>query len=190
MDITYHEFVEGGCLTGPERFMKFRKAGFRTPTGKVELALSRAEKLGVPPLPRFEGLPEEENADYPLVLTSCKSRYYLHSSYRWVESLREKRPHPRTEIHPDTAAEYGIGDGDEIVIETPQGAVTQVACLTDKIHPKVVNASYGWWFAEGETGAGCDWQSANFNMLTTAKKIGKEFGTPNLKGLGCRIRRK
>jgi len=190
MDITYREFVEKDCLKGPDRFMKYRKAGFKTPTGKVELALSRAEKLGVPPLPRFEGLPEAEDPDFPLVLTSCKSRYYLHSSYRWVKSLREKRPHPMTEIHPDTAAKYGIGDGDELVIETRHGSVTQVASLTDRIHPRVVNAAYGWWFTEGETGAGCDWQSANFNMLTSAKNIGKEFGTPNLKGLGCRIRRK
>ncbi len=190
MDITYREFVEGDCLRGPEQFMKYRSSGFKTPTKKVELALSRAEKFGVPALPSFEGLPEEDDPDYPLVLTSCKSRYYLHSSYRWVESLREKRSHPRTEIHPETAAKYGIGDGDDLVIETRQGAITQVACLTDKIHPRVINAAYGWWFTEGETGAGCDWQSANFNMLTSAKKIGKEFGTPNLKGLCCRIRPK
>lgn len=188
MNMTYREFVERGCLKGQDRFRKYRKSGFKTPTGKVELTLSQAEKLGVPPLPRFEGLPEEEDPDYPLVLTSCKSRYYLHSSYRWVERLREKRPHPRTEIHPDTAAKYGIGEGDELVIETRHGSITQVAHLTDRIHPRVVNAAYGWWFPEGDSQF--DWKTSNYNMLTSAKNIGKEFGTPNLKGLGCRIRRK
>jgi len=188
--LTYARFAEKGHLKGDERFQKYIPAGFRTPTGKVELMLSRAEKLGVPPLPRFSGLPEEPDHRYPLVLTSCKSRFYLHSSYRWLESLRKHRPHPRTEIHPDTAAANGIREGDDVVIETRHGAITQVAHLTDKIHPKVVNSAYGWWFFPQETRGDYDWSSSNFNMLTSAEVVGKEFGTPNLKGIGCRITRK
>ncbi|MBN2122781.1 MAG: molybdopterin-dependent oxidoreductase [Deltaproteobacteria bacterium] len=188
--LTYARFVEKGYLTGSAEFMKYRVRGFKTPTGKVELRLSRAAEFGLPPLPRFEGLPEEEDPEFPLVLTSCKSRYYLHSSYRWVERLRKRRRHPRMEIHPETAKKRGIGEGDEVIIETRHGAVTQTAHLTDRVHPRVINAAYGWWFLPEETGAGFDWKSANYNMLTSAKALGKEFGTPNLKGIGCRVRRK
>ena len=70
----------------------------------------------VPPLPEFEGYPESEDRAYPLVLTSAKSRHHLHSSYRWLEKLRKHRPHPRTLIHPKTAAEYAITQGEEQVI--------------------------------------------------------------------------
>ena len=188
--LSYDEFAERGYLRGPERFRKYLAGGFKTPTGKVELSLSQAEKFGLAPLPQFTGFPDEEDPDYPLVLTSCKSRFYLHSSYRWLESLRKHRPHPKTEIHSETAARHGISDGDQILIETKAGAITQVAHVTDRIHPRVVNAAYGWWFPEAGVTSLFDWDKSNFNMLTTTERLGKAFGTPNLKGIGCRIRKK
>jgi anaerobic selenocysteine-containing dehydrogenase len=188
--LSYSQFAERGYLKGPERFQKYLSGGFKTPTGKAELYLSQAEKFGLSPLPQFTGFPEEEDPDYPLVLTSCKSRFYLHSSYRWLESLRKHRPDPKTEIHPETAAIYGIRDGNEIVIETKAGSITQVAHVTDRIHPRVVNAAYGWWFAEAGVESLYGWEKSNFNILTTTERLGKAFGTPNLKGIGCRIRKK
>jgi anaerobic selenocysteine-containing dehydrogenase len=188
--LTYSQFAEKGYLEGPKRFQKYLLSGFKTPTGKVELRLSTAEKFQLPPLPRFEGLPEEEDPAFPLVLTSCKSRYYLHSSYRWVERLRKYRPHPKAEIHPDTAARHGVRDGDEIIIETRKGAISQVAHVTEKIHPRVINSAYGWWFPEAKPESLYGWEKSNYNILTSVDKLGKAFGTPNLKGLGCRIRNK
>jgi len=188
--ISYSQFAEQGVLHGPALFQKYLSKGFSTPTTKVELTLSQAEKFGISPLPQFTGFPEEEDPDYPLVLTSCKSRFYLHSSYRWLESLRKHRPQPRTEIHPETAARHGISDGNEVVIETRAGSITQVAHVTDRIHPRVVNAAYGWWFPEVGVESLYDWQKSNFNVLTTTERLGKAFGTPNLKGMGCRIRKK
>jgi len=188
--MTYREFVEKGYLKGPDRFRTYEEKGFSTPTGKIELSLSTAEKFKLKPLPEYTGLPEEDDPDYPLIVTSAKSKYYLLSSYRWVKRLREKRPHPIVEIHPQTAAQYGIGDGDEVLIETKYGAITQRARVTDIIHPRVVSASLGWWFPEGDPASQYEWRKANFNMLTSVGKLGKEFGTPNLKNLPCRISRK
>ncbi|HPL64408.1 MAG TPA: molybdopterin-dependent oxidoreductase [Syntrophales bacterium] len=187
--LTYGEFVEKGYLKGPEIFRSYESKGFPTPTGKVELRLSTAEKFRLKPLPEFTGLPEAEDAEYPLTVISAKSRYYLLSSYRWVARLREKRPQPLTEIHPETAARYGIADGDEVVIETRYGSITQRACLTDIIHPRVVSAALGWWFPEGSPETQYEWKRSNFNMLTSAGKLGKEFGTPNIMNLPCRIRK-
>jgi anaerobic selenocysteine-containing dehydrogenase len=187
--LTYREFVAKGYLKGPNRFKLYEKEGFRTPTGKVELKLSTAEKFGLKSLPEYAGLPEEDDADYPLVLISAKSRYYLMSSYRWVDKLRERRPKPTVEIHPDAAAEYGIGDGDEVVIETKYGEITQTARVTDRVHPRVISASLGWWFPEGDPEEQFEWRKSNFNMLTSTVKLGKEFGTPNLKNLPCTIRK-
>jgi len=187
--LTYREFAAKGYLKGPDRFRQFEEAGFRTPTGKVELKLSTAEKFKLKPLPEFTGLPEGEEPDYPLILISAKSRYYLLSSYRWVEKLRRKRPHPLVEIHPDTAAAYGISDGDQVIVSTKYGEITQVARVTDIVHPRVVSAALGWWFPEGDAAKQFEWQRSNFNMLTSIGKLGKEFGTPNIKNLPCRIRK-
>ena len=187
--LTYPQFVEKGYLKGPDRFRLHEQKGFRTPTGKVELRLSTAEKFKLKPLPEFTGFPEEQDPEYPLLLTSSKSRYYLHSSYRWIEKLRKLRPEPRVEIHPDTAARHGIQEGDPVVIETHKGSITQCAHLVASIDPRVISAAHGWWFPEGSAARQYDWDKANLNMLTSTEKVGQEYGTPNLKGIGCRIRR-
>ena len=187
--LTYSEFAARGFLKGPDLFKLHEEKGFRTPTGKVELKLSTAEKFKLKPLPEFSGLPEEDDPDYPLILISAKSRYYLLSSYRWVERLRQKRPHPVVEIHPETAAAHGITEGDKVIIATKRGEIMQVARVTDIVHPRVVSATPGWWFPEGDAATQFEWQKSNFNMLTSIGKLGKEFGTPNLKNIPCRIRK-
>ncbi len=187
--LRYEQFVKMGYLRGEERFQKYRDSGFRTPTGKVELKLSKADEYEVSSLPEWKGLPEENNPAFPLVLTSAKDPIYLHSSYRWLGSLRKRRPKPLVEIHPATAVEYQIQDGDPVVIETANGEITQTAKVTNGIHPRVICAAYGWWFPEDTANRQCGWERSNYNMLTSIDNLGKEFGTPNLKGIGCRIRK-
>jgi len=143
--------------------------------------------FGERPSSSQKNYPEEDDPDYPLLLTSSKSSYYLHSSYRWIEKLRKMRPHPKVEIHPETAEKYRINEGDEVIIETRNGEITQVTTRTDTIDPKIINASHGWWFPEESPETQYGWERSNLNMLTSAEKFGKEYGTPNLKGIGCRI---
>lgn len=186
--ISYDRFIEKGYLKGEERYRKYLKKGFRTPTGKVELVLSTAEKFGLSPLPVAKFLHENEAVDFPLVLTSAKSPLYLHSSYRWVDGLRRREQDPVVQIHPDTAAEYNIREGEPVTIETKNGRIVQRATVTGEIHPRMICAAYGWWFPEQREEDLYGWKRANFNMLTTAGSVGGEFGTPDLKGIPCRIR--
>ncbi|MGD9503279.1 MAG: molybdopterin-dependent oxidoreductase [Syntrophobacteraceae bacterium] len=187
--LTFGEFAEKGWLKGPDRFFLHREKGFRTPTGKVELKLSVAEKFRLKPLPELSPLPEEDDPDFPLILISAKSRYYLVSSYRWLEKLRRKHPAPLLEIHPETAEACGVKDGDTVCIETRNGSIVQTARVTGAVHPRVVSADLGWWFPEGDPAKQFDWRKSNFNMLTSIRKLGREFGTPNLKNIPCRVRR-
>jgi anaerobic selenocysteine-containing dehydrogenase len=188
--LDFKQLAARGYLRGPQQFRKYEQNGFNTPTGKVELYLSKASDFSFPPMPAFTNLPEDDDPEYPLVLTSRKSRYYLHSSYRWLSRLREHEFHPGTDIHPQTAERYGVGEGDEIIIKTRMGEITQIAHVTEKVHPGVIYSAYGWWFPEAEAGTQYNWEKSNFNMLTAAEKLGKEFGTPNLKGIGCIVRKK
>ncbi len=188
--LNFAEFAEKSYIKGPDQFHKYVSSGFKTPTGKVELSLSRAEKLSLPSLPQFEGPLESDDPSYPLIMTSSKSRYFLHSSYRWLEKLRKYCPKPLVEIHPDTARTYTIFEGDEVIIETRSGCITQFARVTDSVLPEVIHAAYGWWFPEGDPDTQFDWERSNVNMLTDSKKLGKAFGTPNLRGIPCRIRKK
>ena len=176
-DMGYSQFAELGYLKGEAKFKKYKSGGFKTPTGKVELCLSTAEKFGLRPLPEYVQQPQD-NPEYPLVLTSSKNPYYMHSSYRWVERLRKKSPEPLAEIHPKTASRLGIGEGARVIIATKQGQITQTAHLTESVHPDVINASYGWWFPEEDITLQDNWTKSNLNILTSVDELGKEFGTP------------
>jgi anaerobic selenocysteine-containing dehydrogenase len=185
---TYARFAEQGYLKGEQRFTQYRQAGFKTPTGKVELLLSRSAKFNLPPLPSADIEPQAPDPEFPLILTSAKSRYYLHSSYRWLPSLRRGNPRPTAALNPQTAAAFGVDDGASIIIETAHGSIVQTARLTTTVRPGVVCAAYGWWEGSTPENGLPEWRAANYNMLTSAEGIGREFGTPNLKGLRCRLR--
>lgn len=183
----YAELCLKDVLRGENRSRKYLDQGFKTPSGKVELSLSRPDKLGVPELPEFLGLPQETDREYPLVLTSSKSPYYLHSSYRWVSRLRKREPDPLAVIHPQTAKEHGIAEGEWMVLATERGRIEQKARIRDRVLPGVVHAAYGWWFPEMGEERGYGWDGSNFNVLTSANNPGGEYGTPNLRGIACRI---
>ena len=183
----YADLCREGVLRGENRSRKYRDQGFKTPSGKVELSLSRADKLGVPELPEFRGLPGETDREYPLVLTCSKSPYYLHSSYRWVSRLRSREPDPVAVIHPQTAKEHGIAEEEWMVLVTKHGRIEQKARIRDRVLLGVVHAAYGWWFPETGEERGYEWDRSNYNVLTSADNPGREYGTPDLKGLACRI---
>ena len=185
--LSYDAFCREEVLQGVVKFKKYQKGGFRTPSGKVELSLSQTEALKAPELPNYHQ-PSDDRKAYPLILTGSKSRHYLHSSYRWIESLRRQDPVPIVLIHPRTAAANGIISGCRVVIETNRGSIVQIAKLSDTVKPGVIAAAIGWWFPEKEDQPQFDWLSANYNILTTTGRLGKEFGSPNLKGIPCRIR--
>ncbi|MFC1903047.1 molybdopterin-dependent oxidoreductase [Chloroflexota bacterium] len=153
-----------------------KPTGFATPSGKVELYSNVLEKLGYDPLPFYEEPPEspismpEVAKDYPLILTTGgRFRPQYHSEHRQLGlGMRERHPDPLMEIHPDTARELGIADGDWAYIETRRGVIKQKARLTTGIHPKVVNVESHWWFPEQpaqEPWLHGVWQS-NANVLT------------------------
>jgi anaerobic selenocysteine-containing dehydrogenase len=93
-------------------------------------------------------------------------------------------------IHPSAARAADIHDGDAVQVETKQGHMVQTARLTDQIRPDTVLAAYGWWFPEENLKDDESWCRSNYNMLTETKKLGKAFGTPDLKGIPCRIKLK
>ena len=55
---------------------------------------------------------------------------------------------PLADIHPDTAARYGIKNRDWMWIETRRGRMRQRARVTTGIDPRVIAAEHGWWFPE------------------------------------------
>ena len=172
--------------------------GFNTVTGKVELYSIVYEAWGEDPLPYFEKprwdqtSHPELKAQYPLIMTTgARDFASFHSEHRQLPQMREITPWPVVEIHSETAARYGIEEGDWVEIRNLFGAARQKAHITDTIDPRVVHARHGGWYPEQdgeEPNLFGVWKS-NVNELLPHKEIGKlGFGAP-YKGVMCDIRR-
>ncbi len=65
---------------------------------------------------------------------------WLHNSYRLVKG----KPRCTLMLHPETAKEYGIEDGQNVKVSSRVGSVIIVAEVTDELMPKVVSIPHGW----------------------------------------------
>jgi anaerobic selenocysteine-containing dehydrogenase len=92
------------------------------------------------------------------------------------------------EIHPDTAGDLGILEGDMVYIETKRGRIKQKAMLNEGIDPRVVGLSYAWWFPEQGVESLHGWKESNINILTDNKPpYNPQIGSANLRGILCKV---
>jgi anaerobic selenocysteine-containing dehydrogenase len=140
-----------GIISGHKRFYEYKEKAFRTRSGKVELYSEELQELGYDPLPTYREPPEspmstpELAKEYPLILTTgTRESEFWHSQHRNLGRLRQRALEPMAEIHPDTAREYGVRDGDVMIIETKRGSGEIRAKVTEDIIPNVVCTSHAW----------------------------------------------
>ena len=189
LGMKWEEFKKEGMVERPKEYKKYEKLGFKTVTGKVDIYSKALEKLDLPPLPVHREPPEspantpELAKDYPLVLIAgFRDAKLLTTQYRHIKSLAKEYPEPLLDIHPETAKELGIKDGDWVRVESPRGSIKQKARLFDGVDPRVVATTFGWWYGF-ENG----WKEVNINVLTQDKPFGAEVGSTPIKSLLCRV---
>ena len=145
---------------------------------------------GFAPLPRPD---ENDDAtatsdDFPLLLTSRKSKVFYHSSGRQIHSLRNTCPCPQVRLHPEAAAARGIQDRDWVFITTSQGKIRQQARLTTDIDTRVVLSEHGWWYPEKKNPDSLESCEANLNLLTQGERhFNREIGSSHLRGIPCQV---
>jgi len=172
-------------------------AGFRTPTGRIELYVEGFLDIGQSPLPAFtepalspRSRPELAD-EFPLVLTCTKSLHFCETQHRQIASLRRHVPDPTVELHPDTAAARGVSEGDWVEIRTPKGAVRARAEFNDTLDPGVVSGQHGWFEPCEELdlpgfppfGPG----SANLNLVLSQTPSDPISGSSPLRAQVCEI---
>jgi anaerobic selenocysteine-containing dehydrogenase len=193
--LTFEQFKEKGYLRGEMVYHKYRERGFSTPTRKLELWSTILEKWGRDPLPKYVEVPEspystpEVAKKYPYIFNSgLRTPTYFHSAGRMIPLLREIRPDPIVEVHPETAKKHGIEDGQWIYIESPRGRIKQRAKLYDGIDPRIVTSEHGWWFPEIKD-PGHGWEISNANILTdnAFETCDPNMGATNVRVCLCNI---
>ena len=169
-----------------EKVYGSRKGSFATPTGKIEIYSEAFREAGFDPLPTYQEPDKspqgprwaELGSRYPLILsTGARNVFFTNSMLHNIDSLRRRSPFPVAEMGPKTAAEYGIGHENDIIIETDRGRVTMKAGVDDRVMEGVVLVPHGW---AGE---------ANCNLLTDCQCREPVMGYPQWKGLLCHIRK-
>lgn len=173
--------------------------GFATPTRKIELYSQTLLVHGYPPLPEYEEplVGPSSRPDllerFPLILTCAKHTLFCESQHRALPSLRRRAPDPEVEMHPSAADERGIGPGDWVQIETPEGSVRARARMNETLAPNVVCGQHGWWQACPDLGMpGYDPfgpEGANFNLIIGNEAIDPVSGSVPHRAYLCQIRR-
>jgi anaerobic selenocysteine-containing dehydrogenase len=193
--LTWEQFKEKGYLRGEMVYHKYKERGFSTPTGKVELYSTVLEKWGYDPLPKYTELPEspvskpELLEKFPYILNAgLRTPTFFHSANRMIPWLREIRPYPIVEIHPDTAKKENINEGDWVWIESPRGRIKEKAKFNTGIDPRVIVAEHGWWYPEME-GPEHGWDISNINILmdNAYETLDPAIGSTNLRNCLCNV---
>jgi anaerobic selenocysteine-containing dehydrogenase len=184
--------LTGAAARHPAHGFDAPPLGFGTPSGKVELASSLLAQWGLNALPcDWQPNVFELAGEFPLILTSGgRTLEGFHENAHLSARFRARNPHPYANLHPETARVAGIADGDWMTIETPLGAVRQVARLTHGLAPGVVRAER-WWYperaADREDPYGL--MATNINVCTADDDANSDpvMGAWLLRGLPCRV---
>ncbi|MDO8732206.1 MAG: molybdopterin oxidoreductase family protein [Actinomycetota bacterium] len=164
-EVTYERILqEGGVLWGGDRM--FAQA-FPTADG-------RARFVGT----SFTGVAEPTDNSYPMTLTTGRvlAQYQSGTQTRRVSSLVEASGEPFVEVHPDVAADLGIGAGDHARVTTRRGSVSVSVRISAALRPDTIFMPFHW------AGAG----RANTLTIDTLDPTSK---MPEFKACAARIER-
>lgn len=188
--LSWEAFKEKRFLEAKKEYRRPEEGLFKTSSGKVEIYSEPLEKLGCSPMPRFDDLSRlrfHASGEFPLLLFNGKEAPYMLTGYRQVDFLRRMKPQPTVELHPDTARSLGLKEGEWVFIETKKGRIRQILALDPDLDPRLVYASFGWWFPE-EEGDHYQFRKSNLNVLTDSDSPhDPETGSVELGGIPCRV---
>ena len=134
-----------------------------------------------------------------MLTTGKRSFEFFPSEWRQANTTsRELHPVPYFDIHPDTAAKYGVAEGQWTWIENQMGKCRQVARFNDTLDPRVISTEHGWWFPERKDAAEENVENeqeglfgvleSNINNLVPFDAGVSGFGS-NYKAMMCKIRK-
>jgi assimilatory nitrate reductase catalytic subunit len=95
---------------------------------------------------RYRPPAEVTDDDYPVWLTTGRvvSQYLSGTQTRRIGPLVAQYPEPLCEIHPNLAAQYGIGNGDLVRVTSRRGSMVLPAKVVATIRPDTVFIPYHW----------------------------------------------
>lgn len=187
IDLTWEQFKKVGHLPNTKRYRKYETAGFRTRSGRVDLAHRGLEAMGYDAVPVFEPPPPTTD-ELPYVMTSAHNLQFFNTEFRQLPTTSRRYREPRVTIHPRAAARLAVTDGDQVEIyRDPEGAgVVMTVQVSDAVAPDVIVADAGWWYP-GEEDIDAATRSS-INRITGSERRDKYMGSSMLRGVPVGLR--
>ena len=188
---TFADFEQTGFMEAqtPE-FRKYRKTGFATPSGKVELSSSILQDLGFDPLPYHrEGPALTEEYPYA-VFSGVREDPFFQTGQRNIPELRKRCPLPSIFIHPTDAEKEGLESGDWVELQTAYGKVTAELAVQGSMKEGHLRVPHGWWYPElrGKVELGGAFLSSDAVLCSDDDEfLDHEQGIPHFKGYPGRL---
>lgn len=174
--VTWREGVARRRLTAPMQYGVYKTRKFKTPSGRIELYSQLAEEKGCDPMPTYTPAFPKPEGDFPLLMTTGRhENAFRISENRINPMLLELSPKAWIDIHPETAARFGIRDGQKVCVETPAGKAWAYARFTVGLRQDVVQTISGWW---GEY---------NINRTVPWDNYAAGVGSVCARGYWCRV---
>jgi len=150
--VSLEELREKTFIKIPYGYEDYRKSGFKTPSGKFELAPQRLRDIGFDPLPDYrpEAAATDDEAYDLVLLTGVRTMALHHSRYlnhRWTRRVKTA---PELTIHPTTAARHTVTTGDWVWVQTPESdnrALLRVK-VSEDVPESIAATGMGWWYPE------------------------------------------
>jgi len=188
---SFADFEAQGFMEIPlVKYRKYRKTGFATPSGKVELSSSVLGDLGFDPLPYFRPGPATSE-DFPyLVFNGVREDPFFQTGQRNIKELRDRCPVPKIFMHPDDAKREDFKDGEWVELQTAYGAVSAELSVQPNMKTGHLRVPHGWWYPEAmdtETLAGAFLSSDAVLCSDDDEFLDHEQGIPHFKGFPGRV---
>jgi anaerobic selenocysteine-containing dehydrogenase len=153
--------AKGTVPISPEPVLQFADMAFPTPSGRIELASAAAEADGHPRLPHPHVDARAE--DGRLRLLSPASPWTLNDTFANDRKITDRLGEATVILHPIDAADRGLVEGDEVVLENETGRLLLAVSLADTVPRGVAFSPKGRWPRRESAGA-------NVNVLNPGLK--------------------
>lgn len=160
--MTWADLKEAGwAYVSEDPFVLWQDGVFPTPSGRIEIASTRARDNGLPYTPLPDADPSPHGGTFRLI--SPADKHLMNSSYGNDERVRTMMGPVHVTIHPDDAEAHGITEGDDVVLSNSAGELAMAAHVSDKT-PR------GALFTHKSRWPRFDSQKANVNLLHIPRK--------------------
>jgi anaerobic selenocysteine-containing dehydrogenase len=133
----------GTIYPSAEPLIQFAGLKFPTPSGKIEIASSQAEKDGLPRLP--EPTAEPRPADGRLRFITAAGPWSLNDSFSNDPRVARHMGPAVVTVNPADASARGLSQGDEVLVRNGVGSMTMTVAVSDLVPRGVATSPKGRW---------------------------------------------